>query len=190
MTTSKAAVWYRVSTDKQDSDSQIPDVERFAAHHAYQIAETYQVSDTAWKNGGGPEYKATLARALDDAWAGKFSVLIIWSLDRIVRAGAEDALRIFRQFRERGCIIISVKESWLNASPEVQDIMIAFGGWAAQRESARRSERIKIGMDKRKAAGLPVGRMQGAKDHKPRNRSGYVKSWEQGGARRRTEQAS
>jgi hypothetical protein len=34
---------------------------------------------------------------LDDAHAGKFRVLIVWTLDRIVRAGAKDALRIFRR---------------------------------------------------------------------------------------------
>ena len=88
--TAKAAVWLRVSTGHQDSDNQVPDVERFAGHHGYEIAERYAVSDSAWKNGGGAEYKATLKRALDDAHAGKFSVLIVWALDRIVRNGAEE----------------------------------------------------------------------------------------------------
>jgi DNA invertase Pin-like site-specific DNA recombinase len=176
-----AAVWYRVSTGHQDTDNQVPDVEAFAAHHGYEITATYKVSDSAWKDGGGKEYKALLRQAMDDAWAGKFSVLIVWALDRIVRddeSGAEAALRIFRQFRERGCIIVSVKESWLNGSPEVQDILIAFAGWMAGRESTRRSERIKIGLAKRKAEGKPVGRQAGAADKKPRRRSGYVARWE------------
>jgi len=121
--TAKAAVWLRVSAGHQDSDNQVPDVERFAGHHGYEITERYVVSDSAWKNGGGPEYRKTLQRALDDAHAGKFGVLIVWALDRIVREGAEDALRVFRQFRQRGCIVVSVKESWLNSSPEVQDIL-------------------------------------------------------------------
>jgi hypothetical protein len=66
-------------------------------------------------------------------------------LDRIVgddESGAEAALRIFRRFRPRGCMV-SVRESWLNGSLEVQDILIAFAGWMAERESARRSERIR-----------------------------------------------
>jgi len=54
-------------------------------------------------------------------------------LDRIVRddeSGAEAALRIVRQFRQRGGMVVSVQESWLNGSPEMQDIFIAFaGGW-------------------------------------------------------------
>ena len=157
-----AAVWLRVSAGHQDSDNQVPDVERFAAHHGYEITERYVVSDSAWKNGGGPEYRKTLQRALDDAHAGKFGVLIVWALDRIVREGAEDALRIFRQFRRRGCIVVSVKESWLNGSLEVQDILIAFAGWMAERESARRGERIKAGLARRQAEGKPVGRQPGA----------------------------
>ena len=182
--TTKAAVWLRVSTGHQDSDNQVPDVEQFAAHHGYEITETYTVSDSAWKNGGGPEYKATLQRALDDAHAGKFSVLTVWALDRIVRNGAEEALRIFRQFSQRGCTVVSVKESWLNGSPEVQEILIAFGGWIAKRESDRRSARIRAGLARRRAAGTPVGRQPGVKDKKTRKRSGYVAAWEEGGRRR------
>jgi DNA invertase Pin-like site-specific DNA recombinase len=182
--TTKAAVWLRVSTGHQDSDNQVPDVEQFAAHHGYEITETYTVSDSAWKNGGGPEYKATLQRALDEAHAGKFGVLIVWALDRIVRNGAEEALRIFRQFSQRGCTVVSVKELWLNGSPEVQEILIAFGGWMAKRESDRRSERIRAGLARRRAEGKPVGRQPGVKDKKTRKRSGYVAAWEEGGRRR------
>lgn len=182
----KVGAWFRVSTDHQKDANQVPDVESFAQHHGYVIAERYTVTDTAWKNGGGEEYKATLQQALDDAWAGKFSVLIVWALDRIVRLGAEDALRIFRQFRERGCVLISVKESWLNGSSEVQDVLIAFAGWMAQRESERRSERIKAGLDRKRAEDpdYKPGRKPGATDKGKRRRSNYVKAWEEGGARR------
>ena len=175
-----AAVWLRVSTGHQDSDNQVPDLERFTAHHGYQVAETYTVSESAW-NGGkdGGEYKRVLQQALDDAHAGKFSVLVVWALDRITREGAEGALRIIRKFRERGCTVVSVKESWLNGAPEVQDVLVAFAGWMAQQESTRRSERIKAaGLARRQAGGKPVGRQPGASNKKPRKRSGYVARWE------------
>lgn len=185
----RCARWFRVSTGAQDSDNQVPDVETFTGHHGYQVTSTYTVSDTAYRNGGGPEYRKALAQALDDAHAGKFSVLVVWALDRIVRddeSGAEAALRIIRQFRQRGCTVVSVKESWLNGSPEVQDILVAFAGWQAQMESQRRSERTKIGLARRKAEGKPVGRQPGAKDKTPRKRSGYVAAYEPGGSRHRT----
>ncbi len=175
----KAAVWMRVSTTDQETDNQAPDLERFADHHGYRVVKTYSVAESAW-NGGkdAGEYRAALQGALDDAWSGEFSVLIVWALDRITREGAEGASRIIRQFRERGCAVLSVKESWLNASPEVQDVLVAFAGWMAQQESARRSERVKAGLERRRAEGKPVGRQPGAKDKGPRKRSGDVQRWE------------
>lgn len=176
-----AAAWYRVSTSHQTSDNQMPDVERFTAHHGYDITRTYTTADSAYKNGGGTDYKRTLQQALDDAHAGKFKVLVVWALDRIVRdeeSGAEAALRIIRQFRQRGVQVVSVRESWLNGSPEVQDVLVAFAGWMAQMESRRKSERIKAGLARRQSEGKPVGRQPGVKDKKPRKRSGYVARWE------------
>ena len=176
-----AAAWYRVSTGHQTSDNQVPDVERFTAHHGYEVTATYTTADSAYKNGGGKDYKAALQQALDDAHAGKFRVLVVWALDRIVRdeeSGAEAALRIIRQFRQRGVQVVSVRESWLNGSPEVQDVLVAFAGWMAQMESRRKSERIKAGLARRQAEGKPVGRQPGAADKKPRRRSGYVARWE------------
>jgi putative DNA-invertase from lambdoid prophage Rac len=176
---SAAGVWL-LSTGHQDSDNQVPDVHSFAAHHGYQVTETYQLSESAWYGGkDNGEYQAALQRAMDDAWQGKFSVLIVWALDRMTREGAEGALRILRQFRERGCTVLSVQESWLNGSPEVQDILVAFAGWAAKQESDRRSARIRAGLARRKAEGKPVGgRKAGSKDRKPRQTDGYIAAWE------------
>jgi DNA invertase Pin-like site-specific DNA recombinase len=120
-----------------------------------------------------------IQRVLDDAWQGKVSVIVVWALDRITREGAEGALRLVRQLRERGCILVSVKESWLNGSPEIQDVLLAFAGWMAQQESKRRSERIQAGLARRRAEGKPVGgRMAGSKDRRPRATEGYKASWE------------
>ncbi|HET9081345.1 MAG TPA: recombinase family protein [Trebonia sp.] len=157
----------------------------FAAHHGYALAARYKVSESAWNGGKDDgEYRRIMQQALHDAWAGKFSVLIVWALDRITREGAEGALRIIRRFRERGCTVVSVKESWLNGSPEVQDVLVAFAGWMAQQESARRSERIKAGLARRRAEGKPVGRQAGAADKGQRKRAGYVAAWEDEDKRR------
>lgn len=187
----KAGVWLRVSTDQQTASNQVPDVDRFTAHHGYEVAERYEISESAW-NGGkeGGEYRKTLQQVLDDAWAGKFSVLVVWSLDRITREGAEGALRIIRQLRERGCILVSIKESWLNGAPEIQDVLVAFAGWQAQMESQRRSDRIRAGMARRKAEGKPQGgRPEGTKDSKPRRTDGYKATWSEGGTRREAAKA-
>jgi DNA invertase Pin-like site-specific DNA recombinase len=128
---------------------------------------------------------------LEAAHKGEFSVLLVWKLDRIIRGeGAEGALRLIRQLRERGCILVSVTETWLTASPEVQDVPVAFAGWMAQMEPDKRSERIRAGLARRKADGKPVGRQAGARDKGQRKRSLYVAAWEAGGARRQAHEAA
>lgn len=176
----RAAIWVRVSTTHQTGDNQVPDLEKFAAHHGYEIAKRYELSESAW-NGGkvNGEYRATLKQAQDDAYRGDFDVLIVWALDRLTREGAEGALRILREFRERKCSVVSVQETWLSGSPQIQDVLVSFAGWVAQQESERRSERIKAGLARRKAEGKTNGgRKPGAKDRKPRQTEGYVQSWE------------
>lgn len=183
--TVKAAVWFRVSTDKQEAASQEAAIAKFAGHHGYEVVKRYELSDSAWNGGkAAGTYRAEIARVLADAHKGEFSVLVVWALDRITREGAEGALCLIRQLRERGCALVSVQESWLNGSGEVQDILVAFAGWMAQQESSRRSERIRAGLERRKAEGKPVGRAKGATDHRPRRRSGYVAAWEADGKRR------
>jgi DNA invertase Pin-like site-specific DNA recombinase len=172
VTTTPAAAWYRVSTGHQEADNQIPDVARFARHHGYKVERSYKISDSAW-NAGGPEYNRAVSQALADARRGHFKVLIVWAADRLTRGGAEDLLRLIRQFREQGVAVVSVQEPWLSSTPEIADVLVALAGWNAQQESARRSRRIRAGLELRKAAGLPVGRQPGAKDKKPRKRSGY-----------------
>lgn len=104
----------------------------------------------------------------------------MWALDRITREGAEGALRIIRQFRERGCTVVSVKESWLNGSAEVQDVLIAVAGWMAEQESRRRSERIRAGLARRRAQGKAIGGAAShrGKDKRKRDPEPYKRAWE------------
>jgi len=188
--TVKAGVWMRVSTDTQEAANQEAAISKFCAHYGYTVARRYELADSAWNGGkAGGHYRAEIAQALDDAHKGEFSILVVWALDRITREGAEGALRLIRLLRERGCALVSVQESWLNGSPEIQDVLVAFAGWMAQQESSRRSERIKAGLARRKAEGKPVGRVKGATDKRQRKRSGYVAAWEDGGKRRAAREA-
>ena len=169
-----AAVWLRVSTDEQETGNQLPEIEQFLAHHGYTEARRFVLDDSAW-DGGKPngEYRAALASALDAAWRGEFRVIVVWALDRLTRGGIEDALKLIRQFRERGVTVISVQEPWLNGSDATTDLLAAIVAWIAQQESARRSERIRAGIARRAAEGGHVGRKPGARDRKQRRTTGY-----------------
>ncbi len=179
----KAGVLYRVSGDSQTDRNQVPDVEQFAEHHEYQVTKVYRISDSAWLDGGGKKYREILEQILTDAHRGEFKILIVWAADRICRTGIEDLLKIVRQLRERGCSLASVKEPWLNGSDATTELLLAIAAWVAKMESDRRSERVRAGLARRKAAGLPVGRQPGAKDKTVRRRSGYIAAFEPGGSR-------
>jgi DNA invertase Pin-like site-specific DNA recombinase len=160
----RAAAWCRVSTDEQDAANQHAATAQFCQHHGYEVVRTFTVDDSAWKDGtGGKEYQAAVAEVMDAAHRGEFNVLVVWALDRLTREGAEGALRLIRRLRERGVTLVSVQESWLNGAPEVQDILVSFAGWMAQQESQRKSERVRAGLERRKAQGLPVGRAAGSR---------------------------
>jgi DNA invertase Pin-like site-specific DNA recombinase len=164
----RAAIWARVSTDHQVVDNQVPELERFCAHHGYEITRQYLLTDVSAYNGA----TATAIRAmLDDAYRGEFDVLVVWALDRLTREGIEELLKLVRQLRERHVTLVSLQESWLNGSSEVTELLIAMHGWMSHQESARRSERIKLGLARRRAEGKQVGgRQKGATDRKPRKR--------------------
>lgn len=94
----------------------------------------------------------------------------------------KDALRIIRMFRERGVAVVSVQEPWPNGLDATTELLTAIAGWVAAQESKRRSERIRAGIARRRAAGLPVGGRQiGARDLRPRRRRGSARQYAQAG---------
>jgi DNA invertase Pin-like site-specific DNA recombinase len=172
--TTDAAIFLRVSTGHQHEENQLPALERFCKHHDYRIVQRYKVSGSAW-NGGKPggDYRRAVQQVMDDAYRGEFSVLVVWSIDRLSRGGIEDILRIVRELRERNVSLVSVQETWLNGRDATTDLLIAIAQWVAQYESERRAERTRIGMERARAEGKHIGRPLGAKDSKPRKTAGY-----------------
>jgi DNA invertase Pin-like site-specific DNA recombinase len=161
----KCARWLRVSTLHQDADNQIPEVGQFITHRGYEVAATYTVSDSAWKNGtGGRDYQEAMVAMLADAHAGKFSVVVVWAADRLVRTGIEELLKVTRLLKERGVTLVSVREPWLSGSDATAELLLAIAGWMAAQESQRRSDRIKAGLARRAAEGGHIGRKPGSRN--------------------------
>src|SRR6516225_5705784 len=171
----RCAIWARVSTDEQESGNQLAVLRAEAARRDLDVAAEYVLEGlSAWTGA----HRAQLRQALDDARAGRYDVLLVWALDRLERGGIEPTLRAMRQLRERGVQVVSLQEPWTDASGEMGELLTAVMAWVARMESQRRSERVRAGLARRKAQGLPVGRRPGAKDTRTRKRSGYMARWE------------
>jgi len=171
-----AAIWARVSTTDQTTENQLQQLREWASRRGLEIVNEYVLDgESAWTG----KHKPHLDAALNDARLGKFTVLLVWALDRLSREGVESTLATMRQFRERGVQVLSLQEPWTEqAAGPAGELLTSIMSWVAQQESVRRSERIRAGLARRRSEGKPVGRQHGAVDKKPRRRAGYIARWE------------
>ena len=170
----RAAIWARVSTDDQDSGNQLAELRAWAERRGFTVVTEYVLNGTSAWNG---KQRDALSAALADARVGKWDVLLCWSLDRLSREGVEVTLGWLRRFHEAGAPVWSLRESWTEtADPHMAELLASIYAWMARQESQRRSERVKAGIARRKAAdpSFKPGRQAGARDRTPRRRSGYV----------------
>lgn len=165
-----------MSTDEQDSGNQLGELRAWAGRRGLAVTAEYVLpSASAWKG----EHRGQLAAALADARLGRYDVLLCWALDRLSREGVEATLGVLRRFHDAGAPVWSLHEPWTEtADPRMAELLGAIYAWMAAEESRRRSERIRAGLERRRSGGQPIGRQPGAKDQRPRRRSGYLARWE------------
>lgn len=162
----KVALYARVSTSKQDTENQIPALREHAQRRGWQIVAEYQEAESAWR--GGHQYE--LGKAIRAARQGRFTVLLVWALDRLSREGALAILSLVHRLGQYGVKVISLQESWTEAPGELQEVLLALAGWVARQESQRRSERTRAGLARVVANGQRLGRPTGSKDRKRRKK--------------------
>jgi len=174
-TKARAAMWLRVSSADQHVENQERELRVLAAHRGLDIVKTYRLDGASAFKG---EHREMLEAALGDAHRGEFKVLLTWALDRLDRESPTGPFDVMKRFRAAGCEVVSATEPWASTDGPFADLLALLVGWFANFESLRRGERIRAGLARRKAQGLPIGRQPGAKDRRKRKRSGYVARWE------------
>jgi len=167
----KAALWARVSTSQQELDNQLRALTEEAERRGLSVVATYSVEESAWR---GPQ---ALDRLLQDARRRRFQVVLVWALDRLTREGPLRTLELVHRLGGMGVQVVSLQESWTEASGELRDLLLAIAGWVARMESQRRSERTRAGLARAVAQGKRLGRPPGAKDRRRRKKSGYYRRW-------------
>ena len=165
----RCALWERVSDAHQDTGAQHHALVQEAERRGLSIASVFDVTASGFH--GQQEHQ--LSALVGGLKRREYSVVICWAIDRLTRRGISETLQAVHRITDAGGTLISLQEPWVETSGELRDLLLSIVGWVANFESKRRSERIKSGLARRKAAGLPVGRVTGAKDRKPRKVSGY-----------------
>jgi putative DNA-invertase from lambdoid prophage Rac len=186
----RAAIWARVSTDDQHTENQLEVLRQWAADCEFDVVTEFVTEDSAWSgakgNGKGHEFEQQRNAMLTGVRTGRYSVVLVWAIDRLSRKGSEDMQRYLRLLAEAGADVRSYQEAWLHtADPLTRELLVGLFATLARHDSERRSERIKAGLARRKAEGKQVGgRKPGAQDKRRRSADGYKAAWQEGGARR------
>lgn len=147
------AIYARVSTDQQDSANQVPDLERLCAARGWTIGHRYAETVS-----GAAERRPELERMLADAHAGRFRVLVVWSLDRLSRRGIAEVAGIVAKLDAAKVALVSVREPWADTTGPVRDLLVAVFAWVAEQERARLRERLAAARARLEARGKRWGR--------------------------------
>jgi len=147
----RAALYYRVSSDEQSTECQRPEVEQLCRARGLHVVSVYEEQASAAKH--RPEYE----RMMKDAKRGKFGVLVIWAIDRFGRSMTSNLGDILELDRV-GVQVVSVRETWLDTGSPVRNLLVAIFSWVAEQERARLVERTKAGMAAARRRGARIGR--------------------------------
>ena len=160
----KAALYVRVSTDesKQDINNQLNPLRKMAEALQLEVVEEY-IEYASGGNSNRPQFK----RLMEDAKMRRFSLILVWALDRFSREGILNTLSYLRTLKRNNVGLKSLQESWLDTSDEgMGELLIAIFSWVAEMERKKISERIKAGLKGKKNVG------KRGKDKKRRKRGG------------------
>lgn len=165
----QCSLWLRVSGGDQDTANQRGPLEAEAERRGLAVVRVFDVTASGYAG----QQERQLTELVNGLRRREYAYVIVWAIDRLTRQGVSETLQAVHRITGAGGMLISLQESWVETSGELRDLLLSIVGWVANFESRRRSERIKAGLARRRAAGLAVGRQPGAKDKKPRRVSGY-----------------
>jgi len=147
--TKQVAIYLRVSSKRQDTRSQIPDLKRWADAQDDPIRwfEDKQTGTTMERPGW-----LALEQSIR---SGKVSQVVVWRLDRLGRT-ASGLTALFDELRERKVNLVSIKDG-LDLSTSAGRLMANVLASVAQYESEVRGERVRAGQAVAKAKGKKWG---------------------------------
>ena len=160
----KAALYVRVSTDKQDADNQTKALTEYCMKSNIDVYKIY--SDIiSGKEIQRPAYELLF----QDAHKKLFDLVLFWDLSRFSRAGTLHTLQRLHELDLLGIGWKSYQEPYLDSVGQFKDVVISIFATVAKLEREKISERTKAGLKGK----LNVGKR--GKDKKPRKKGGYYK---------------
>jgi DNA invertase Pin-like site-specific DNA recombinase len=146
-----AAIYTRVSTESQDANNQIMELELYVRKRNW-IPKIYKDIESGMNNDNRPHFKELLA----DAQKRIIDIVIVWSVDRLAR-DMKCLINAIELFKAVNVEFISYKQLIDTTTPNGRLLFHIFGA-LNEYEHFLFSERVKSGMKKAKKKGIILGR--------------------------------
>lgn len=150
----RAAIYVRVSTDKQTVENQVTVLREVAERRGWQVVKQY--SDAGISGSKGRDQRPGLDQMLNDAQRRKFDVVMAWSIDRLGRS-LVDLLGTIETLSACGCDLYLDQQNIDTTTPAGR-LMFQVTGAFAEFERSMIRQRVHAGLARAKAAGKTLGR--------------------------------
>ena len=148
----KVAVYARVSTLDQSTDSQLLDLRRYVSDRGWQIYQEYVDEGVS----GTKERRPALNELMNDAKKRRFDGVLVWRFDRFARS-TKHLILALEEFRNLGIDFVSYQENIDTSSPLGGAIFTIISA-VAQLERDIIAERVRAGLRRARANGKQLGR--------------------------------
>lgn len=163
----KAALYLRVSTTDQTTLNQEIELKKYCKNNNIEIYKIYKEEGISGSKTSRPQ----LDLMLKDMRNKEFDCVIVWKLDRLGRS-TQHLLQLLQEFQNKEVRLICTDINIDTQTPQGKFFFTIVGAFA-ELEREMITERIKLGLQRRKKQGKPLGRQKGAKDKSRRKRLGY-----------------
>ena len=153
----RAAIYVRVSTDKQTVANQLEALAAVAVGRGWEIVATY--SDNGISGAKGRRDRPGLDKLLTDAQRGKFNVVMSWAIDRLGRS-LIDLLGTIQHLEACGCDLYLDQQA-IDTTTPAGKLMFQITGAFAEFERTIIRSRVHAGLERARKAGKVLGRKTG-----------------------------
>ena len=150
----RAAIYVRVSTDKQTVENQVQELRRIAERRGWEVVEEYR--DAGISGAKGRDQRPGLDTMLKDAQRRRFDVVMAWAIDRMGRS-LIDLLGTI-QTLEACNVDLYLDQQAIDTTTPAGKLMFQVTGAFAEFERSMIRQRVKAGLKRAKDEGKQLGR--------------------------------
>ncbi len=154
----RVAIYCRVSTSDQSTESQLLDLRRYVRERGWTLFNEYTDNGVS----GTKDSRPALNQLMDAAKKRRFDTVLVWRFDRFARS-TKHLILALEEFRGLGIDFVSYQENIDTSSPLGSAIFTIISA-VAQLERDIIAERVKAGLRRAKENGKKLGRPESEVD--------------------------